>query len=68
MALTKPSNREAQIIRHLCRRHRFKGNLPLYQVTKKVIGIAAVVMDHHRTISLLCQGLSELRDQSAMFM
>ena len=45
MALAKLSNREAQIIRHLCRRHRFKGNLPLRQVGKKVIGIAAVVID-----------------------
>jgi hypothetical protein len=62
------SSREAQIIRHLCRRHRFKGNLPLRRVVKKVIGIAAVVMNRDRVILLLRQRLSELRDQSAIFM
>ena len=68
MTFTKPSNRGAQIIGHLRRRRRLDGNLPLRQVAKKVIGIAAVVMNHHRAISLLCQGLSELRNQDAVIM
>jgi hypothetical protein len=41
------------------RRDHFKGNLPLCQIAKKVIGIAAVVIDGYRMISLLRQGLSE---------
>ena len=68
MALAKLSNREAKIIRHLCRRHRFKGNLSLRKVAKKVIGIAAVVMNRRRVISLLRQRLSELCNQDAVIM
>ena len=68
MALAKLSNREAQIIRYLCRRHRFKGNLLLRQVVKKVIGIAAVVINRRMVISLLRQRLSELLNKGSVIM
>jgi hypothetical protein len=67
VALTKGSNGSAQINRHLCRRDHFKSDPPFCQIAKKVIGIAAVVMDGNRMISLLRQGLSESRDQSVVF-
>jgi hypothetical protein len=60
VAPAKLSNREAQIVRHLGRRDRFKRDLARREVGKKVIGIAAVTMDYHPVVSLLRQALSEL--------
>jgi hypothetical protein len=65
LAFTEVSDCEAQVIRHLRRRHRFEGDLPLRQIAEKVIGITAVVMDHHSVISLLRQVLSEVVNLSA---
>lgn len=68
MTLTEQPNRKSQIIRDFRRRGRLEGNPLRGQVGKEVIGVPAVIMNNHRIVSLLCQGLSKLRDQGAVFM
>ena len=68
MTLAKLSNRKAQIIRYVCRRDRFKSNCACRQVRKKVVGVAAIVMNCNSVISLSRERIVKLRDKGTVSM
>jgi hypothetical protein len=63
MTLAKLSNRKAQISRYVGRRDRFESNFAFRQIRKKVVGIAAIVMNCNSVISLSSQSIVKLRDK-----
>ncbi len=68
MTLAKLPNRKAQIIRYVYRRDRFKSNIARRQVRKKVIGVAAIVVNCNSIISLPRQRIPKLRDKGTVSM
>jgi len=57
MTFAKLSNRKAQIIRYVCRCDRFDSNFARCQLRKKVVGVAAIVVNCNSIISLSRQRL-----------
>ena len=68
MTFAKLSNRKAQIIRYIYRRDRFKSNFTRRQVRKKVVGVAAIVVNYNSIISLSREPIVKLRDKGTVTM
>ncbi len=68
MTFAKLSNSKAQIIRYVCWRDRFKSNFTRRQVRKKVVGVAAVIMDRNSIISLSREHILKLCEKETVFM
>lgn len=68
MTLAKLSNRKPQISRYVGPRDCFESNFAYRQIRKKVVGVAAIVVNCNSIISLSRERIPKLRDKGTVSM
>jgi len=68
MTLAKLSDRKPQISCYVGRRDLFERNCACRQIRKKVVSVAAIVMNCNPVISLSHQSILKLRDKGTVSM